>query len=444
MNRQAATTKGLQRRIRDLGLQHVEDPRQGSKVRLSLPTVLTTLVAAMVTQARSLRSVEQRSAQIAAKHGNWMGLSARIADNTLGKIVPRVPLAGLAACLHRLVKAEHRRGNLEPTRLPHGTVAIDGKHVGTLRWHDVCRLLGLDEAEASCDDVRTRMTERYPQAQLCEPADGQPYALMRSHSVTLISSDAAVCIHQRPIAGDSNEIGSMAGLVQQLRQVYGRSALFEMVTTDAGNTSCAAAGCIVAAGWDYFAQIKAGHGALYDEAHRVLSRRGAARAHASCADKQNGLLVTYQLWRHDLGSDGWLDWRHARQLVRIRRTTEDLRTGKVTVGNRYYVTSRAPATLSAATALQLSRAHWRCEDETHWTLDTQLHEDQRRLAWSRHPDGLLVVSLLRSIALAVLAVARRLSRFGHSRETPSWAQVAEHFLLQLCGSILQTQAFDRV
>ena len=444
MNRQAATAKGLQRRIRDLGLHRVEDPRQRSKVRLSLQTVLTTLVTAMVTQARSLRSVEQRSAQIAAKHGNWMGLRARIADNTFGKIVPRVPLAALTACLHRLVKAEHRRGNLAPTRLPHGTIAIDGKHVGTLRWHELCRLLGLNAAEATGDQVRALMTQRYPLAQLCVPADGQPYALLRSHSVTLISSDAAVCIHQRPIAADSNEIGSMPALVAQLHAVYGRSALFRMVTTDAGNTSCAAAGCIIDAGWDYFAQIKSGHGALYDEARRVLSRRSAARAQATCADKQNGLLVTYHLWRTDLGGDGWLDWRHARQLVRIRRTTENLHTGDVTVGNRFYVTSRPPAALSPTTALQLSRAHWRCEDETHWTLDTQLHEDQRRLAWSRHPDGLLVVSLLRSIALAVLAVARRLSRFGHTRETPSWAQVAEHFLLQLCGSILQTHVFDHV
>ena len=48
------------------------------------------------------------------------------------------------------------------------------------------------------------------------------------------------------------------------------------------------------------------------------------------------------------------------------------------------------------------------------------------------------------IALAILAMARRMSRFGHTRETPSWTQVAEHFLLQLCGSILETEAFDCV
>ena len=41
-------------------------------------------------------------------------------------------------------------------------------------------------------------------------------------------------------------------------------------------------------------------------------------------------------------------------------------------------------------------------------------------------------------------VARKLSRFGYSEETPSWGQVAEHFLLQLCASNLETQAFDDV
>jgi hypothetical protein len=33
------------------------------------------------------------------------------------------------------------------------------------------------------------------------------------------------------------------------------------------------------------------------------------------------------------------------------------------------------------------------------------------------------------MALAILATARRLSRMEYSKESPSWAQVAEHFLL---------------
>jgi hypothetical protein len=73
-----------------------------------------------------------------------------------------------------------------------------------------------------------------------------------------------------------------------------------------------------------------------------------------------------------------------------------------------------------------------------------MHEDRRRLAWSRHPKGILVVAVLRMIAIAILAAARRLSRLGYSRETPSWGQVAEHFLLELCGSTLDMKAFDTV
>ena len=139
-----------------------------------------------------------------------------------------------------------------------------------------------------------------------------------------------------------------------------------------------------------------------------------------------------------------MGWTHTRQLVRVQRTAENPNTGKASVGNRYYVTSLPPDRLGPRAALNISRAHWRCEDETHWTADVELQEDRHRLAWSRHPHGVLVVSVMRMMALDILAVARRLSRMGYSLEVPSWAQVAEHFLLQLCDSILETEAFDIV
>jgi len=177
---------------------------------------------------------------------------------------------------------------------------------------------------------------------------------------------------------------------------------------------------------------------------RVLEKRRKARAHASYSDTQNGLMVTYHAWRDDLSTTGYLDWTHAHQLVRVQRTTENPDTGELTVGNRYYVTSLSVDAMTPLQALAVSRAHWRVEDETHWTADAEFLEDRRRLAWSRHPHGVLVVSVLRMMAVAILAVARRLSRFGYSQETPTWAEVAEHFTLQLCGSVLETEAFDAV
>lgn len=444
MQRQAATTKGLGRRIHDLRFQKVGDQRMAAKVTYPLPLVLTALVVGMATDARSLRAVEKRTKQIAKKHGQWRGIKQRIADNTFGDILPWLVVGELVACLHRGVKAEARRGNLKPTVLPVGTIAIDGKNVATLQWHDLCRVLEVDKTQAQPDQVKALLAERFPDVQLCVPKQGQPYALARVHTVTLISSDAAVCIHQRQTLGHTNEIGSMPELLEEVRAGYGRSSLITMVTTDAGNTSLKVAGLILGHGWDYFLQIKSGQGELYAEAERALGSKTAQQADETLVDHQNGKVVTYRLWQHDLTDQGWLDWTHARQVVRLERTAEDTNTGKLEVGDRYYVCNKTPSELRPKGCLKISRAHWRCENETHWTADAESHEDRRRLAWSRHPQGVFAVSVLRRIAVNIQAVARRLSRLGHCLETPTWQDVVDHFLFVLCDSILETEAFDAV
>jgi hypothetical protein len=60
MKRQAATSKGIRKRIKNLAFKCVKDPRQGAKVKHPLPTMLTTLIMGIVTMARSLREVEDR------------------------------------------------------------------------------------------------------------------------------------------------------------------------------------------------------------------------------------------------------------------------------------------------------------------------------------------------------------------------------------------------
>ena len=442
MQRQAATPRGLERRIHDLCFQEVSDQRMAAKLTYPLPLMLTALVVGMATSARSLRNVEQRTKQVAKKHGEWMGIKQRIADNTFGDILAWLVVGELVACLRRGVKAEARRGNLKPTVLRVGTIAIDGKNVATLHWHDLCRVLELDRTEAQPDQVKALLAQRFPDVQFCVPKQGHPYALARVHTVTLISSDAAVCIHQRPTLGHTNEIGSMPELLEEVRAGYGRSSLITMVTTDAGNTSLEVAGLILGNRWDYFLQIKSGQGDLYTEAVRALGSQTEAAADFSRADQQNGKIISYHLWQHDLSDQGWLSWTHARQLVRVQRTEEDPDTGKTNIGNRFYVCNRTPTQLRPNGCLKISRAHWRCENETHWTADAESHEDRRRPAWSRHPQGVFAVSVLRRIALNIQAVARRLSRLGHSLETPTWQDVADHFLLTLCDSTLETEAFD--
>ncbi|MFC1611871.1 hypothetical protein ACFL6C_12990 [Myxococcota bacterium] len=101
------------------------------------------------------------------------------------------------------------------------------------------------------------LKEEFPNVQLCIPEDGEPYALARVHTVTLISSQAANCIYQRPIEGRTNEIGAMPALLKALREAYGRTEIVAMLTTDAGNTSLDTATMTVEKlRWHYFSQIK--------------------------------------------------------------------------------------------------------------------------------------------------------------------------------------------
>lgn len=444
MNRQAATPKGLEKRLRDAKLDRINDPRQAKKITFPLPTVLTAFVAAMTTRARSLRRVEERTEQIVAKHGSWLGIKRRIADNTFGKILPRLDPVQMGAALHRQVKAEHRRGTLNPEILPLATAAIDGKNLATLRWNELCQTLDLEPEHATADHVKALVAKMFPHVQICCPSDGLPYGLVRVHTVTLISSTAAPCIHQRMIPGATHENGAMPDLIDDVLHVYGRTKLVKMFTTDAGNTSLKVAKTLVDRGYAYFMQFKAEHKNLYTEATRVLGRRDETQADATYSDKQQGCIVTYHAYVYDLEGAGWLDWTHARQIIRIQRTVEHPQTGEVTTGNRYYVSSKSPKQVSAMSGLWISRGHWRVENETHWSADTQFLEDRRRHAWSRHPIGVVIVALLRMIAMNILAVARRLSRNGYSKETPAWRQVAEHVLLTLCDSVLVTDAFDNV
>ena len=209
MKGQGARPKGFNRRIRDLRFERVHDPRYAPNVDYPLPVILTVLVTAMVTAAKSLRDAELRTGQLVEQNGVWQGLQNRIADNTFGKVLPRLGLTGLVQRLVAMVKAEHRRGNLEPTVLPRGIAAIDGKNVATLRWHDLCRVLEVDPVKAKPKRVKRLVKGRFPNVQFCIPKDGEPYALARVHTVTLISSQAANCIYQRPIEGRTNEIGAM-------------------------------------------------------------------------------------------------------------------------------------------------------------------------------------------------------------------------------------------
>jgi hypothetical protein len=216
-----------------------------------------------------------------------------------------------------------------------------------LHWRTLCQQLELDPQVAKVKQVKRLLREKLPNLQFCVPKEGQPYALARVHTVTLISSLAACCIHGRPFPGRTNEIGAMPALLKDLHQVYGRCGLIEMLTTDAGNTSLkTATQTVERLRLDYFAQMKVEHGDVYAEAVRVLGSRATKQSDLYYTDTRNGKVATYHIWHEDLTDEGWLNWTHARQFVRVQRVAEDPVTGETTTGNRYYVCSKDAKTVT--------------------------------------------------------------------------------------------------
>jgi hypothetical protein len=442
------------RRVDDLKLERIRDPRDAKWVKFPFRGALTLGIYALLSGARSQRAVEDRSEQLSHALEQELGLDGRLSDNAFGAILQRTDWREMRWSLHRGVVAEWARKGLGPTVLPWSTVAIDGKHLATIpEWHLRSLLDDDPSAPASAETLRVLAAARFPHIQLQDGAGGI-VGLVRVHNASLISSDAPVVIDQKPIPGRTNEMGTISETVRDLYTTYGRTRMLDVFTLDAGNTNLATASFIIKQGSHYLMTIAEPHGEIHREAVRTLAKRADRDAQARRCEDVNGCTVAHSLWVEPLPQEGYLGWTHARALVRVDRVVVD-KDDEVTVGTRYYVTSMPAEMATADDLLSASRAHWRVENEVHWTADARWDEDARRTPWTMHPTGILTVGLMRAIAINIAAILRALSRIRQNPvepdapnppepiwRKPTWRTIAETALLLFFRPLLDTTEFD--
>lgn len=406
--RDAATHKGLLRRLEDCEFERVYDPRDRRFVQFALPAVLRLAVAALAAGACSLTTVETRSEEIKAQLCSWFGLDKRVSDNAFGEVIRRLDWRPLRDALYRSVFASLARKNLAASRLALNTVAIDGHHAATIPEYHLRRLVKDNErSPMSAAELKIRAAAKFPLLQLQDGAGGV-VGLVRAHNAVLISSEAAVVICQQPIAGNCNEMGTILPTLRELFTTYGKTGLLKVIVNDAGNTCLAAADFIRSQTAHYFVRVTEPQGDIYTEAIRTLAHLDIKRAIRVEVEQTNGKTIIHRLWLEQLPT-GHLRWGHARQLVRIQRTTAD-NHGNTTEGERYWVCSLKPTSMDPAAIMKIARGYWRIENEYHWTADAEWDEDARRSPWSMHPDGILNVMVLRAIAINIAALLRSMSR----------------------------------
>ena len=183
VRRRIKTVQSFLRQREDaLDFDAIPDGRDPRGQRWSLGALLSTAVLGMMMLARSLRATEDLSEDLAGAQGA-RGIKRRVPDSTLGDALAVTDPKALRKHLQRHILREHRRKALEPTVLPIGAIAIDGKTNATLNH----------QANKDCQE---------------QSAEGKPPQFVyRVVNATLISSSAAVCIDQKPIPAATNDMG---------------------------------------------------------------------------------------------------------------------------------------------------------------------------------------------------------------------------------------------
>ena len=397
---------------------------------------MAALILGLASNRKSLRGVESLSAWMSSTVQRMFGIRGRISDTTLSEGLAHGCPHSLHRCLVRLNLAEQRRGNLCPHYgLPCSVVALDGKHQATLSYGDLLRIARRISTESNIEwtaqALRHLFGTHHPNVQIVEK-DGRIHGLVRYHRVTLTSHPSHPCMLLEPIPGDGNEVGQAPATLRALFKAYRNTSLCDIITADAGNTSIAVVETILAAGKRYLLAIKGNQPETEKEADRIFATMGGP-SFSSPTGKVRGRRVTHHLTVAEI-PDGTPNFPSARAFLRVQRHVTKPDGEMVSNDYRTFITNVVPTQMPMKTLLALVRSHWRCENNGHWTSDTILGEDKKRVRYARGPRRIAVVAICRMIAQNILGQLRVQSRQSGTAHI-SWEDILFHVVRALTGAV---------
>jgi hypothetical protein len=347
----------------------LDDPRRDER-KWRFDHLLQVVVEALVSGCQSLREVERLTE----------ASGRRVPDTTLRDLLVEIDPEPLEEELAKGVKEANRCHELDNKELPFRLTIIDGK----------C----LSDTTYEVDKYSIRRTQKgcnkYVQ-----------HAIRAFHG----SSTVKLLMGQERIPQGTNEKGVCVGFLEKLVQLYGTTNLLEVFSFDAGFTSIANAKAVVDLGYDYVFALKD------PRVHTVTRTAMELLGTRTKPDKVelehvNGRRIIRSLYRCQAAPVN--GWSHAQEFWRIQKESTDIKSGKVTLEEHYYVTSLARARLSHSVVLKTVRTHWSIENNANWVLDVAWKEDLR--PWCNR--ALELVSLMRMIAYNIVArfKLRRLRR----------------------------------
>ena len=217
---------------------------------------------------------------------------------------------------------------------------------------------------------------------------GELVILARTHQ------GGRILAHQRLAGPKSSEVTALRALLAQ-PLLQGRK-----VTLDALHCNPTTTAQIHQAGGGYLVQVKANQPTLLI-AVRALATTAVPLGTLQSVDKAHGRLEVRHATFFSLAALPLAPrWQQSglSHVVRLERTTEQLKTAKRSQAVAYYVTNQVAATLPAQENLFAAvRGHWGCEAD-HWIRDVTLQEDQIPV---KQPGQAHVLGALRTLVLGL-------------------------------------------
>lgn len=266
----------------------------------------------------------------------------------------------------------------------------------------VCPALGLRRAP-STDTIR-RVITRLDPARLTAPADTQRAPFLTVDGKTLRGSalDEAGPAHLLAAMTSDGHVAAQVRVPAKASEIEHVTALLAgldtrgvIVSGDALHTQRPTARYLVEqAGAHYLLQVKGNQPRLHAQAKRlpwaqapVLVRTREA-GHGRRETRTAKVLAT-----------GHLEFPHARQVIRIIRTSTEISSGRTRRKTAYVITDLDTAHAGPELLEHLIRRHWGIE-ALHYLRDTAFGEDASRVRCGHAPQNM---AMLRNLAIPILA-----------------------------------------
>lgn len=227
-----------------------------------------------------------------------------------------------------------------------------------------------------------------------------------AHLLSALHQRIGLVLGQVAVEDETNEISAMLDLLASL-VLHGR-----LITADAMFTQHKIVKTIVDHGGDYLLVVKDNQPllrgdiqALFEAPHLLdVTPQERSSERKVCEVKIHGNRIEERVLRTSTalcecyGEDLWPGLQ---QVLQIKRSVIDKRTGRTTTETAYAITSLPVERATAAQLLRAWREHWHIENKLHWVRDVTFDEDRSTTHSGHIPQ---VMAALCNTAIGLLRV----------------------------------------